>query len=93
MLPGSAKSGCLVAMCCSSSGSPLKDFPQVAQVHRFTWHQLFVTTIGPIIGILERHFGQIWWLHLKGENSPYNGAWRALLGLAGPSKGGLDTVG
>ena len=40
---------------------------------------------------MERHFGQIWWLHIKGENSPYNGAWRALLGLAGPSKGGLDT--
>ena len=43
--------------------------------------------------ILERNFEQIWWLPLKGENSPYNGAWRALLGLAGPSKGGLDTVG
>ena len=36
VLPGSPKSGCLEEMCCSSSGSPLKDFPQVAQVHRFT---------------------------------------------------------
>ena len=45
-----------------------------------------------MIVILERNFGQFWWLHMKGENSPYNGAWRALLGLAGPSKGGLGTV-
>ena len=38
-------------------------------------------------------FGKFWfWWHLH-ETSPYNGAWRALLGLAGPSKGGLDTVG
>ena len=40
--PGSAKSGCLVAMCCSSSGSPLKDFPHVAQVHRFTLDHIII---------------------------------------------------